>query len=63
LVTKPFVKEGSFGIFLKGKNFENEINIAQKDNGQNNGKNNNFEYKSHPSLTSNESKVLIINYK
>jgi 16S rRNA (guanine527-N7)-methyltransferase len=52
-IVKPFLKDDGFGIFLKGKTFENEINLAKK--------NNRFKHESHLSLTSNESRVLIIN--
>jgi 16S rRNA (guanine527-N7)-methyltransferase len=52
-IVKPFFKPSSVGIFLKGKNFENEINLAKKSN--------KFNYLAHPSLTSQESKVLVIN--
>jgi 16S rRNA (guanine527-N7)-methyltransferase len=53
-IVKPFFKSSSTGIFLKGKNFENEINLAKKSN--------KFHYTAHPSLTSQESKVLVINH-
>lgn len=52
-IVKPFFKTSSVGIFLKGKNFENEINLAKKTN--------KFHHTAHPSLTSGESKVLVIN--
>lgn len=50
---KPFLKPNGYGIFLKGKNFENEINLAKKHN--------KFHHTAHPSLTSQESKVLVVN--
>jgi len=50
---KPFLKPDGYGIFLKGKNFENEINLAKKHN--------KFHHTAHPSLTSQESKVLVVN--
>ncbi len=50
---KPFLKKDSYGIFLKGKSFENEINLAKKHN--------KFHHTAHPSLTSSESRVLVIN--
>ena len=49
---KPFLKYNSWGIFLKGKNFETEINLAKKHY--------NFNFEAHSSLTSSESKVLIV---
>ena len=49
---KPFLKPNGYGIFLKGKNFENEIILAKKL-----GK---FHHIAHTSLTSEESKVLVI---
>lgn len=52
-IIKPFVKLGSYGIFLKGKSFESEISLAKKMR--------KFDYTAHPSLTSADSKVLIIN--
>ncbi len=51
---KPFFKPSSSAIFLKGKNFESEINIAKKSN--------KFNYLSRPSLTSMESRVIIVNH-
>ncbi len=53
-IVKPFFKPTSIGIFLKGKNVENEINLAKKTN--------KFHHTAHPSLTSGESKVLVINH-
>ncbi|MES2677282.1 MAG: 16S rRNA (guanine(527)-N(7))-methyltransferase RsmG [Pseudomonadota bacterium] len=50
---KPFLKPDGYGIFLKGKSFENEINLAKKHN--------KFHHTAHASLTSQESKVLVIN--
>lgn len=52
-VVKPFLKENSYGIFPKGKSFEKEISLAKKDN--------KFKYAAHKSLTSDESRILIIN--
>lgn len=52
-IIKPFLKKDGHGIFLKGKNFENEINLAKK--------NNKFDYNIHSSLSSKEGRVLIIN--
>jgi 16S rRNA (guanine527-N7)-methyltransferase len=51
---KPFLKDSSQGIFLKGKNFQKEIDEAKK--------NHQFECESHPSLTSDESKILLISH-
>jgi 16S rRNA (guanine527-N7)-methyltransferase len=50
---KPFLNKQGYGIFLKGKNFANEINLAKQ--------NNNFHYNACSSLTSKESRVIIIN--
>jgi 16S rRNA (guanine527-N7)-methyltransferase len=50
---KPFLKPDGCGIFLKGKSFEDEINLAKQHN--------KFKYTAHQSLTSQESKVLLIN--
>ena len=50
---KPFLKSDGYGIFLKGKSFENEINLAKEHN--------KFHHTAQPSLTSSESRVIIIN--
>jgi 16S rRNA (guanine527-N7)-methyltransferase len=53
-VTKPFSKPSCYGLFLKGKSFEKEIVLAKKAG--------NFYHAAHPSLTSEDGKILIINY-
>jgi 16S rRNA (guanine527-N7)-methyltransferase len=53
LIVKPFLKPHGYGIFLKGKNFKNEIDLANKVS--------KFNYQAHQSLTSEESRVLVIN--
>ena len=53
-IVKPFLKPQGYGIFLKGKNFENEIAVAKKLI--------EFEYFSHQSLTSLESRMLVTNH-
>jgi 16S rRNA (guanine527-N7)-methyltransferase len=50
---KPFLGKQGYGIFLKGKNFADEINLAKQSNS--------FNYKAFSSLTSKESRVIIIN--
>jgi 16S rRNA (guanine527-N7)-methyltransferase len=51
---KPFIKDNSIGIFPKGKNLKNELNlILDKDN---------LSFKMHDSLTSDEGNILIINF-
>lgn len=52
-IVKPFLKESGSGIFLKGKSFNDEIILAKKIN--------KFHYVAHPSLTSEQSRVVIIN--
>ena len=52
-VTKPFLNLQSQCIFLKGKNYTNEILLAKKSS--------KFNYTTYPSITSPEGKILIIN--
>ncbi len=52
-IVKPFFKPNSYAIFLKGKNFENEILIAKK--------NYSFYHQHYPTITSAEGRILIIN--
>jgi 16S rRNA (guanine527-N7)-methyltransferase len=52
-ITKPFLKKDGIGIFPKGKNFENEINLAKARN--------KFQHVAHPSLTSEQSRIIVIN--
>lgn len=49
---KPYIKSDTCCIFLKGKNWENEIQEAQQ--------NWKFDYKQKPSITDNDAKILII---
>ena len=49
---KPFTKENTICLFLKGKNVDNELNLAKKTH--------RFNYIGHSSLTSKESKIILI---
>lgn len=49
---KKFLKSDGYGLFLKGKNLEKEIELAKKTF--------KFEYELHPSLTSSESHIIKI---
>ena len=49
---KPFTKENTICLFLKGKNVDNELNLAKKIH--------RFNYTGHSSLTSKESKIILI---
>jgi len=51
-IVKPFLKTQGYGIFLKGKNFAKEINLAKNLT--------KFHYSANQSITSDESKVIII---
>ena len=52
-IVKPFLKPDGYGIFLKGRSFEKEINTAKALN--------NFDYLAYKSITSDDSKVLVVN--
>ena len=49
---KPFTKEDTICLFLKGKNVSSELNLAKKTH--------RFNYTAHSSLTSEESKIILI---
>lgn len=50
--TKKFLKKDGYCLFLKGKNLQNEIELAKKSF--------QFNYELHPSLTSSESNIIKI---
>jgi 16S rRNA (guanine527-N7)-methyltransferase len=52
-IINPFLKEDSFAILPKGKNIKKEIDVVNN--------NSNMDYELHPSLTSSEGNILIIN--
>ena len=52
-ITKPFLKKNTIAILPKGKNIINELNLINNEN--------KIQYKIHPSLTSKEGNILIIN--
>ncbi len=52
-ITKPFLKKNTMAILPKGKNIINELNLINNEN--------KIQYKIHPSLTSKEGNILIIN--
>jgi 16S rRNA (guanine527-N7)-methyltransferase len=52
-IVKPFLNKNGVGIFLKGKSFEDEIKLAKQRN--------KFQHVAHPSLTSDQSRILVIN--
>jgi 16S rRNA (guanine527-N7)-methyltransferase len=49
---KPFTQENTLCLFLKGKNVDNELNLEKKTH--------RFNYTAHSSLTSEESKIILI---
>lgn len=51
-IIKPFIKENTICLFLKGKNVDNELNLAKESH--------RFHYKAYSSLTSVESKIILI---
>ncbi|MFT6346322.1 MAG: 16S rRNA (guanine527-N7)-methyltransferase [Myxococcota bacterium] len=52
-IVQPFLKKDGIGIFLKGKSFENEISLAKGCS--------KFQHVAHPSLTSDQSRIIVIN--